>query len=240
MRSEGKDRLDRLLEKMDQDGLVTSFYDPYNDQEVQISREDLRTLLNIRRGKLPDVNLEPYMEYPNWFSSQTRIHPIANPIKPKSRYFSFSQPKNGFSSFVPSRHEERKVAKFVQAILSGRRKPADRFRKDPDQPHMIWSEDGKYEREGSRLAYLQPPKKPLPGHEESFHPPPEYLPTKVTFKGSETSLKLSQAERKRMEEQNELYKEDNYPKFIPQSFDFLRRVNSQNWMLWSMILGSGI
>ena len=85
-KSEQKDRLDRLLEKMDKDGLVTSFHDPYNDEEIEISREDLRMLLNVKRGKLPDANLEPYMEYPNWFSSKIRIHPVSNALKPKSRF----------------------------------------------------------------------------------------------------------------------------------------------------------
>jgi hypothetical protein len=29
------------------------------------------------------------------------------------------------------------------------------------------------------LAYIPPPKARLPGHAESYHPPPEYLPTEV-------------------------------------------------------------
>ena len=31
----------------------------------------------------------------------------------------------------------------------------------------------------SGLSYIAPPKPALPGHEESYHPPPEYLPSEV-------------------------------------------------------------
>jgi len=86
-KSERKDRLDLLLDKMDKDGLVTTFHDPYNDEEVQISRKDLRMLLNIKRGKLPDESLEPYLEYDDWFSGKAQIHPVTNNMKPKSRYW---------------------------------------------------------------------------------------------------------------------------------------------------------
>lgn len=33
-----KDRLDQLLDRMDNDGLVTTIYDEYNDEDVKISR----------------------------------------------------------------------------------------------------------------------------------------------------------------------------------------------------------
>lgn len=196
-KSNRKDRLDLLIERMDKDGLVTSLHDHYNDEEINISRDELRMLLNIKKGKYPDPSIDAYMEYIPWFTKHPRIHPVTNALKPKS-------------SFLPSAHEEKRVAELVQLIKSGRLKKADRVGPDPDKPRMIWSEDGSYDRKGNRLMYLQPPKKSLPSHEESFNPPSEYLPTN--------------SERQKIEERNELYKEDRYPKFIPSGFDHLRKV----------------
>lgn len=48
MKKDRKDRLDRLIERMDKDGLITTIYDAYNDEEVEITREKLRMLLNIK------------------------------------------------------------------------------------------------------------------------------------------------------------------------------------------------
>jgi hypothetical protein len=56
------------------------------------------------------------------------------------------------------------------------------------------------------LSYIPPPKPKLPGHNESYNPAPEYVPT---------------------EEERAAYdmmdKEDK-PDFIPQSFDAMRKV----------------
>lgn len=35
------------------------------------------------------------------------------------------------------------------------------------------------EKTQSGLSYIAPPKPALPGHEESYHPPAEYLPSEV-------------------------------------------------------------
>ena len=36
------------------------------------------------------------------------------------------------------------------------------------------------EKTQSGLSYIAPPKPALPGHEESYHPPAEYLPSEVS------------------------------------------------------------
>ena len=80
-----KDRLDMLLERMDRDGLIRSIYDEYNDEEVEISKEELRMIMRIRAGKFPHVEVDSEEPYNDWFSSKRRIHPLHNAPKPKSR-----------------------------------------------------------------------------------------------------------------------------------------------------------
>lgn len=58
------------------------------------------------------------------------------------------------------------------------------------------------------LTYIPAPKLKLPGHEESYNPPPEYLPTE-----EERAASLAQAEE-----------DGEAPPFLPQLFDALRRV----------------
>jgi hypothetical protein len=45
----------------------------------------------------------------------------------------------------------------------------------------MWGDDGQSEsnKTGVGLAYIPPAKPKLPGHEQSYNPPAEYLPTEV-------------------------------------------------------------
>ena len=91
------------------------------------------------------------------------IHPVTN--RPEHK-----------RSFIPSLVEKEKVSKLVHAIKMGWIKPR---RVDDDSKgsyYDLWAGE-----DSSILAkhrmHLPAPKTPLPGHHESYNPPPEYLLT---------------------------------------------------------------
>jgi ribosome biogenesis protein ERB1 len=105
---------------------------------------------------------------------------------------------------------ERRALLQVRAIRRGWLKP----RGDPDEEkkappvYMLWDDDGAADtaRTGAGLTYIPAPKPDLPGHEESYNPPHEYLPTEV--------------ERRDME----AMEEEDKPALIPRTFECLRKV----------------
>lgn len=116
--------------------------------------------------------LQPQVEM---FSSEVMIHPVTN--RPEHK-----------RSFIPSLLEKEKVSKLVHAIKMGWIQP----RKVQDTSsstqlyYDLWAGD-----QSSILArhkmHLPAPKMPLPGHHESYNPPPEYL-----FSEQEVPVCLSQ------------------------------------------------
>lgn len=89
-------------------------------------------------------------------------------------------------SFIPSRDEAKKVSKLVHALKMGwiktRHEQAKlRAKKDP-QFYMIWSTDDVPEHMRRIHKHIPAPKRHLPGHAESYNPPPEYLFDKKELK----------------------------------------------------------
>ncbi len=74
-----------------------------------------------------------------------------------------------------------RIVKLVRALRKGwiqRDKPA--VDEDP-KPYLLWADDGQATgKTATGLAYVPAPKPKLPGHEESYNPPKEYLPTEVS------------------------------------------------------------
>lgn len=101
---------------------------------------------------------QPQVEF---FSNEVMIHPVTN--RPEHK-----------RSFIPSLVEKEKVSKLVHAIKMGWIKP--RRVEDPSRGSFfdLWAGE-----DASILAkhrmHLPAPKTPLPGHHESYNPPPEYL-----------------------------------------------------------------
>jgi len=124
-------------------------------------------------------------DYVDYESSQKEIMPLSAAPARKS-------------SFVPSKWETMKVMKIVQAIKEGRyqerhpaRQGSDEEKKKPPV-FMIWNEEQDEVLAESRRYkfHLPAPKMPLPGHAESYNPPPEYLLT-PEVRYSPRSLSLS-------------------------------------------------
>ena len=58
MRSAQKDKLDALLARADAGGrALRTIYDEYNDEEIVLSKEELRLIQRIREGRFPHVEV---------------------------------------------------------------------------------------------------------------------------------------------------------------------------------------
>ena len=98
--------LDRVLQRNDSPGLaLRTIYDAYNDEELTLSKEELRVLMNIQQGNMPDVNINPHEDLIDWYSNEVDPHPMHNGPEPKRR-------------FMPSKWEEKKIVKLVRCAGS--------------------------------------------------------------------------------------------------------------------------
>lgn len=120
-------------------------------------------------------------------------------------------------SFLPSKPEAKKISKLVHALKMGWIKSTEELKKEKEQKkydpqfYMLWQSDDQAEEMRRIHKHIPPPKRHLPGHAESYNPPPEYLFDKKELKEWN---KLQTAPWKR-----KLH-------FIPQKFNSLREVPS--------------
>ncbi|GIL57090.1 hypothetical protein Vafri_12368 [Volvox africanus] len=175
-RTARKDKLQQLLDRNDSKKALRTIYDPYNDEEISLTKEELAMVMRIRNGQFPHLEVNPYEPYNDYFTREREVMPIVDRPEPKSR-------------FVPSKWEEKKIVKLVRAIRKGWIKIEPRVRQDPDDPdahqppaYLLWADDGTAEgagpgKSGSGLTYIPAPKPQLPAHADSYNPPAEYLPT---------------------------------------------------------------
>lgn len=197
------DELDNFLNKMDNPNFGITVYDPATGQDVVLPKSVVETIKRLRSGKLPDANYDMFADWPAWFSSDVLETPVRD--LPDSK-----------KSFLPSISEKKMVGKMVHAIKMGWMKPTSKVKEDPDDPdkktfYMMWKTDDQVEGEDIRRIRdtIPAPKMRLPGHAESYNPPPEYLPT--------------DQEKERWESQfDEPYKRKL--NFLPQKYDSLRKV----------------
>lgn len=108
------------------------------------------------------------------------IHPVTN--RPEHK-----------RSFIPSLIEKEKVSKMVHAIKMGWIKPRRVEDDSRGRYYDLWANE-----DSSILAkhrmHLPAPKIRLPGHHESYNPPPEYLFTEEEVRrlqGGRLSVRLS-------------------------------------------------
>ena len=104
--------------------------------------------------------MQPYVDH---FTSEKQLLPLSLIPKPKS-------------SFIPSKWEHRKIIKLMHAIRMGWIKP---HTQGPLRPafYQLWDESGSDDRKRRHGVHIPAPRIKLPGHAESYNPPPEYLPT---------------------------------------------------------------
>lgn len=188
--------LDALLDSIDIPAGYTGLTDPNTGKPLELSREELELLRKIQTNEATEEGYNPYESTVEWFTSQVETMPLSAAPEPKRR-------------FVPSKHEQKKVMKLVKAIREGRilpyRPPKSEDQEEDDVPNYdIWADEAP---RPDHAMHMPAPKLPPPGFDESYHPPPEYLP--------------DEKERKEWEEADE---EDREKDYLPADHTALRRV----------------
>ncbi|XP_015273998.1 PREDICTED: ribosome biogenesis protein BOP1 [Gekko japonicus] len=188
-----KDELDKYLDKMENPDYWRTVQDKMTGVDVKLTDEQVELVNRLQRGEFGDVNFNPYEPAVDFFSSQLMIHPVTN--RPADK-----------RSFIPSLIEKEKVSRLVHAIKMGWIKPRKPKEETPSF-YDLWAHEDPNSILGRHKMHVPAPKLPLPGHAESYNPPPEYLPTE------EEKLAWDQQEPS-----------ERKLNFLPQHFDCLRRV----------------
>ncbi|KAE8701079.1 Ribosome bioproteinsis protein BOP1-like protein [Hibiscus syriacus] len=190
-KKERQDKLDSFLASADDSKSWRKIYDEYNDEEVELTKNEIKQIGRLLKGKAPHAEFDPYAPYVDWFKWDDAKHPLSNAPEPKRR-------------FIPSKWESKKVVEYVRAI----RKGLIKFDQPKEEPrfYSLWGDDSSSADRTKHLAYIPPPKPKLPGHEESYNPSLEYIPTQEEI----TSYQM-------------MYEEDR-PKFIPKRFTSFRSI----------------
>lgn len=188
--------LDQLLDSIEVPKGWTGLTDPNTGKPLELSQDELEVLKRIQMNEVPEEGYDPYPETIEYFSGKTEIMPLSAAPEPKRR-------------FIPSKHEAKRVMKIVRAIREGRilpyRPPAEQEEEDFDvKRYDIWANEAL---RPDHPMNMPAPKLPPPGYEQSYRPPPEYLPDR--------------SEKQAWEEADE---EDRDKDFLPTNYDSLRRV----------------
>lgn len=196
MRPAKGEALDALLDSIEIPKGWTGLTDPSTGKPLELSQDELELLRKVQMNEIPEDGYNPYEPTVEWFTSQQEIMPLSAAPEPKRR-------------FVPSKHEAKRVMKIVKAIREGRilpfKPPTEEDQEDDTViKYDLWADEAE---RPDHPMHIPAPKLPPPGYEESYHPPPEYLPT--------------QKERKAWEEADP---EDRDREFLPNDFGSLRRV----------------
>ncbi|KAL8697390.1 MAG: hypothetical protein Q9201_007146 [Fulgogasparrea decipioides] len=187
--------LDALLDSIDIPKGWTGLTDPNTGKPLELSEQELDVLRRIQTNEVAEEGYDPYPATIEYFTSKTETMPLSAAPEPKRR-------------FVPSKHEAKRVMKIVKAIREGRilpyKPPAEEEEEDRDiKRYDIWANETP---RPDHPMNVPAPKLPPPSYDESYHPPPEYLP--------------DQAEKEAWEEADEEDRED----YLPADHGSLRKV----------------
>lgn len=202
LKPEKGDQLDNFLKRMEDPDFWRTIKDPQTGQDIVLSEADIQLITRIQKQKIPDVQFDEYSPWIEWFTSEVMKTPLRN----------FPEHKR---SFLPSKPEARKVSKLVHALKMGWMKSTAETEKEKQQKgkapdfYMLWQSDDQAEEMRRIHKHIPAPKRHLPGHAESYNPPPEYLFDKKELK-EWNKLKATPWKRK-------LH-------FIPQKYTSLREV----------------
>ncbi|KHN98601.1 eukaryotic ribosome biogenesis protein 1 [Metarhizium album ARSEF 1941] len=199
MRPATGEALDALLDSIELPKGWTGLMDPETGKPLNLSQDELELLRRLQLGEVPEEGYDPYPDLIPYFTSIEEKMPLSAAPEPKRR-------------FIPSKHEAKRVAQLVRAIKDGRvlpYKPHDAKAKDEEGEegelhYDIWANE---ESRDHHVMNIPAPKLPPPGHDSSYNPPQEYLPTAE--------------ERKAWEGTDPEEREKEY---LPARFDALRKV----------------
>lgn len=196
-----RDQIDDFLKKMEDPDFWRTVKDPQTGQDVVMSEEDIQLIKKIMKQKNPDKNFDEYAPWIEWFTSEVEQLPIRN--IPDSK-----------QSFLPSKTEKKQIGRLVHSLKMGwmkTRAEQEKIDKEKKGPkfYMLWESDSGREKMRRIHDHVAAPRRALPGHAESYNPPPEYL-----FNEDE----MREWERmKDMPHKRKLH-------FLPQKFKSLRQV----------------
>ncbi|KIX95755.1 uncharacterized protein Z520_08463 [Fonsecaea multimorphosa CBS 102226] len=211
MRPARGEALDALLDSIEIPKGWTGLTDPATGKPLELSRDELELLKKVQMNEIAaeDGGYDPYEPTVEWFTSKKEIMPLSSAPEPKRR-------------FVPSKHEAKRVMKLVRAIREGRilpYKPPQEQTEDEDegiQNYDIWADE---QPRPDHAMHMPAPKLPPPGFDESYHPPPEYLPDK---KEKEAWEKADEEDRDKdylPTDHTSLRKVPGYERFIKEKFE---------------------
>ncbi|XP_074112143.1 ribosome biogenesis protein BOP1 homolog [Cotesia typhae] len=202
IKPETGDELDNFLKRADDPDFWKTVKDPQTGQEVVLTDEDVEIIRKIAKGQYPDPNYNDWTPWIDWFTSKVEKMPLRG----------FPEHKR---SFLPSKLEAKKVSKIVHALKMGWMKSSAELEKERKEKskmpafYMLWETDDQAEEMRRIHKHIQAPKRHLPGHAESYNPPPEYL-----------------FDKKELKEWNK-FKDTPWKRklhFIPQKYNSLRTV----------------
>ena len=174
-----KDRIDQAIENRDDPNASRTIYDMYNDREIVLSDRDLEIIRRVQAGAFAHPEFEDTPDYVDYFSSIKEVMPLSQAPESKSR-------------FEPSKWEKMRVLKIVKAMQEGKYVSKINRKPEEDLPdYMIWNdaEDEQLLCSNRNKFHLPAPKMPLPGHAESYNPPPE-VNTKKPYSHWEYNLMI--------------------------------------------------
>ncbi|KAJ5741869.1 hypothetical protein N7533_011278 [Penicillium manginii] len=196
MRPAKGEALDALLDSIEIPKGWTGLTDPATGKPLNLTQEELELLKKVQMNEIPGEGYDQYEPLVEYFTSHQEIMPLSAAPEPKRR-------------FVPSKHEQKRVMKLVKAIRDGRIQPwkAPEEREEVDENLInfdLWADE---QERPDHIMHVPAPKLPPPGYEESYHPPPEYIP--------------DSKERKAWEQADP---EDREKEYLPNDFGSLRKV----------------
>ncbi|KAL0599291.1 Ribosome biogenesis protein BOP1 [Plecturocebus cupreus] len=176
---------------MDNPDYWRTVQDPMTGQDLRLTDEQVALVWRLQSGQFGDTGFNPYEvgggSWPwagsegtirasatlahmptsvpqpavDFFSGDVMIHPVTN--RPADK-----------RSFIPSLVEKEKVSRMVHAIKMGWIQP--RRPRDPTPSfYDLWAQEDPNAVLGRHKMHVPAPKLALPGHAESYNPPPEYL-----------------------------------------------------------------
>jgi len=158
-----RDELDQFLDKMDNPDYWRTVQDRMTGHDVRLTDEQVALVRRLQRGQFGDGSFDPYEPAVDFFSGDLMIHPVTN--RPADK-----------RSFIPSLVEKEKVSRMVHAIKMGWIQP-HRPRDRTPSFYDLWAREDPDAVLGRHKMHVPAPKLALPGHAESYNPPPEYLPS---------------------------------------------------------------
>lgn len=156
--------IDWFLNKMAHGGQWRSVYNSLTGEIINLSEGDVQLVKSIVRCDHPRTGTaeDPYAPWQDSDYSMGMPCTGAPPLK---------------ASFIPSLHEKRIVGRYLHAIKMGWLKTSNNVQKPKLSvpQYDLWSSaNARYGSSHPRSALALAPKLPLPGHEESYNPLPEY------------------------------------------------------------------